>query len=78
MHFHAHACETDFLDVHVYPETTGSQSSFLVNDLSSVEWSIVQSNLPKVAVLMGEFGTFEGTFKDVVIAGASPCLCKCV
>jgi hypothetical protein len=55
--------------VHVYPEAAGPQASFLANDLASVEWSVVQSDLPKMAVLMGEFGTFEGTFKDVVEAG---------
>jgi len=54
----------------VYPETTGSQASFLAVDLGSVEWPIIQSDLPKMAVLMGEFGTYEGTFKDVVLAGA--------
>jgi hypothetical protein len=33
----------------------------------------VQANLPKMAVIMGEFGTYEGTFKDVVVAGALDC-----
>ena len=54
----------------MYPEATGSQASFLAVDLGSVEWPIIQSDLPKMAVLMGEFGTYEGTFKDVVLAGA--------
>jgi hypothetical protein len=54
----------------VYPEATGVQTSFLAADLGSVEWPIIQSNLPKMAVLMGEFGTYEGTFPDVVLAGA--------
>ena len=54
----------------MYPEATGSQASFLAVDLGSVEWPVIQSNLPKMAVLMGEFGTYEGTFKDVVLAGA--------
>ena len=54
----------------MYPEATGSQASFLAVDLGSVEWPLIQSNLPKMAVLMGEFGTYEGTFKDVVLAGA--------
>ena len=66
----AHAPPADFLDVHVYPEATGVQASFLAADLGSVEWPIIQSNLPKMAVLMGEFGTYEGTFPDVVLAGA--------
>jgi hypothetical protein len=57
------------LDVHVYPEATGPQSAFLASDLQSVEWSVVQGNLPKMAVIMGEFGTYEGTFKDVDLAG---------
>jgi hypothetical protein len=47
-------CDADFLDVHVYPENTGSQADFLSVDLGSVEWPVVQSNLPKLAVLMGE------------------------
>jgi hypothetical protein len=63
-------CDADFLDVHVYPENTGSQADFLSVDLGSVEWPVVRSNLPKMAVLMGEFGAFEGTFKDVTLAGA--------
>ena len=54
----------------MYPEATGVQTSFLAADLGSVEWPIIQSNLPKMAVLMGEFGTYEGTFPDVVLAGA--------
>ena len=66
-------CDADFLDVHVYPENTGSQADFLSVDLGSVEWPVVQSNLPKMAVIMGEFGTYEGTFKDVVVAGALDC-----
>jgi hypothetical protein len=57
----------------VYPEATGPQASFLASDLLSVEWSSVQANLPKMAVIMGEFGTYEGTFKDVVVAGALDC-----
>ena len=69
-HAAAHAPPADFLDVHVYPEATGVQASFLAVDLGSVEWPIIQSNLPKMAVLMGEFGTYEGTFPDVVLAGA--------
>jgi hypothetical protein len=72
---YAHAYHTrcaDFLDVHVYPEATGSQATFLETDLASVEWPEVQSTLPKMAVLMGEFGTYEGTFKDVVAVGVIP------
>ena len=57
----------------MYPEATGPQASFLASDLLSVEWSSVQANLPKMAVIMGEFGTYEGTFKDVVVAGALDC-----
>ena len=53
----------------MYPEATGPQASFLASDLLSVEWSSVQANLPKMAVIMGEFGTYEGTFKDVDLAG---------
>ncbi len=56
--------------MHIYPENTGSQVVFLSSDLESVEWQVVQGNLPKTAVLMGEFGAFEGTFKDVTLAGA--------
>jgi hypothetical protein len=66
----AHFCNADFLDVHIYPENTGSQAGFLSDDLGSVEWPVVQGDLPKTAVLMGEFGAFEGTFKDVTLAGA--------
>jgi hypothetical protein len=66
-------CPADFLDVHVYPEATGPQAFFLASDLLSVEWSVVQPNLPKMPVIMGEFGTYEGTFKDIVIAGALDC-----